>query len=656
VPSRTRIAAALGALMLPGLAYAQAPGKQVADTAVFDGVKVVVQESAHDNEGNEKFEVALTDPRQRIDLGSILTIRFLPQVADGRAAPDERWEQISKALQQLGDLQAEYLRLAERAKPLGTAPDADFRAAVQSQNKRVSELLQQLTDPKSGVLTRESLNTSVAAGEGNIWEILISAVNSEKQKLYANARTAPPKPAAFVVVRGYRLPKGSGETHRVHVNGYDNLQSRSIVEADLQRGLPSARELARLQAQLAGSQLVADAVSEIQDNGDKIRSRLRQLIDDTGAALKAQLDAYVALAGRFDGADDLLVELRGLVNNTKANDIAARIDTLRTQAKNLRQAAEPLIKRLEPLRDGAASARVTDIIALFQAIEALRTYLPTLSAGVDTLGNEIGRLPGDLEALIAELGQQASQKLRTDADKLSGNLKAFATAAGKNLLAELPKTKKAIDDLLPQLAGLLEPKDSTVAIAAVSQSGDVIPRPLDKLLEGTIDLRSTDIELGDKLDLRVSFVGAKADGSANLEDELRQFIYTAAVVHTGWYREFSGDLIFARALKGDSRSFKPNVAASMEWHYFDRQSPDGLLNNLNPGFGLHAANLDQSSSQNVELGAGVNGSLFGGLLRIGYGWNLSVSSHRQYAWIGLGLFGALNKLNVVESPPRPTEQ
>jgi hypothetical protein len=48
----------------------------------------------------------------------------------------------------------------------------------------------------------------------------------------------------------------------------------------------------------------------------------------------------------------------------------------------------------------------------------------------------------------------------------------------------------------------------------------------------------------------------------------------------------------------------------------------------------------------------VNASVFGGLLRVGYGWNLSVSSHRQYVWIGLGLFGALNRLNVADSPPK----
>jgi hypothetical protein len=281
----------------------------------------------------------------------------------------------------------------------------------------------------------------------------------------------------------------------------------------------------------------------------------------------------------------------------------------------------------------------------------LQKDLPALRDGVGTLGDTIRSLLVDLEGLATETGQQVVAKLRGDARKFSGDLKSLRTAAGEDLLTELPKTRDAIDLLLPQLGSLQDKKAPLVASESLGQSSEVIPRPLDKLIDGTLDLRRTDVEAGDRLELQVSFVGAR-EGAPDLGDERKQFNYTADVVHTGWYRQFSGDLIFARALKGDAKSFKPNVAASMEWHFYDRDRPDGFLNRLNTGFGLHAANLDQSGSQNVELGAGVNASVFGGLLRVGYGWNLSVSSHRQYVWIGLGLFGALNRLNVADSPPK----
>ena len=122
--------------------------------------------------------------------------------------------------------------------------------------------------------------------------------------------------------------------------------------------------------------------------------------------------------------------------------------------------------------------------------------------------------------------------------------------------------------------------------------------------------------------------------------------FDGETVLTGWHRRYSGDVIFARATSGPgSDAYKPNAAVSLEWHYFDRSKQDGWWNGLDPGFGFHAANLDQNPDQTVELGAGVNMSLWNGLIRIGYGYNLSVTEDRPYFWIGFGLFGMLNRLN-----------
>jgi hypothetical protein len=64
---------------------------------------------------------------------------------------------------------------------------------------------------------------------------------------------------------------------------------------------------------------------------------------------------------------------------------------------------------------------------------------------------------------------------------------------------------------------------------------------------------------------------------------------------------------------------------------------------------FHAANLDQNPNQTVELGAGVNVSVWNGLIRLGYGYNLSVQEDRPYVWIGFGLFGMPNRLNDLPS-------
>jgi hypothetical protein len=186
-----------------------------------------------------------------------------------------------------------------------------------------------------------------------------------------------------------------------------------------------------------------------------------------------------------------------------------------------------------------------------------------------------------------------------------------------------------------------------MSIAGILKPGEpgTIPRPLDNLEDAILDLRRSGITVGDSVEVEVGFINKNSPNA--LPEKTIQ--YSGQAVLAGVHRQFSGDMIFARSVRGTgSDEFKPNVGVSAEWHSYDRSSPDGFWNWLDPGIGLHAANLDQSPDQTVELGAGVNMSLWGGLLRVGYGWNLSVNKDREYYYVGFGLFGLLNQLNNVK--------
>ena len=183
------------------------------------------------------------------------------------------------------------------------------------------------------------------------------------------------------------------------------------------------------------------------------------------------------------------------------------------------------------------------------------------------------------------------------------------------------------------------------AASAFDPAVQVVAVSLEQAKDTQIDLRRSGIALGDDIEVKVNFKAGQ--GSAARDKTLT---YTGEAVLTGLHRRYSGDVIFTRARNGPgSDSYKPNAAVTLEWHHFSRKERYKFLNWLDPGAGFHAANLDQNQDQTVELGAGVNLSVWNGLIRIGYGYNLSVKQDRPYYWIGFGLFGMLNRLNDLPS-------
>lgn len=120
----------------------------------------------------------------------------------------------------------------------------------------------------------------------------------------------------------------------------------------------------------------------------------------------------------------------------------------------------------------------------------------------------------------------------------------------------------------------------------------------------------------------------------------------------GFHRKFDATLMFARGLRGDdeAREWKPNVAATVHWHYRSRKEENcfqKFWNTVNPGLGFHLASLDQGD-ENIEFGLGASLSLFDGLLSGGFGYNLSNDEH-PYVYVGINLLETLNQAKKLKN-------
>ena len=60
------------------------------------------------------------------------------------------------------------------------------------------------------------------------------------------------------------------------------------------------------------------------------------------------------------------------------------------------------------------------------------------------------------------------------------------------------------------------------------------------------------------------------------------------------------------------------------------------MNFNDPSFDLSTEKFVNTSGTNVQIGAGVVGSLFDNKLQISYGWNLNVEKRRSYFGVGFG--------------------
>ncbi|HET7107502.1 MAG TPA: putative Ig domain-containing protein [Candidatus Acidoferrum sp.] len=226
----------------------------------------------------------------------------------------------------------------------------------------------------------------------------------------------------------------------------------------------------------------------------------------------------------------------------------------------------------------------------------------------------------------------------------------------RETIAESPKTethsKAEWDDIFEQQIVTLAAKRRKAAFDQLKKL----------LATGSISLATNQVKDGDRLTLTVESVPADGSGGGI------PVVFEISIKKFGAKIQWSPSLLFVRRLGVTDAEASPpagsttaplnriNFAPSpgmtfgiayfrrgdTNWKKFTRALGPGLgmnvtfMNYNDPSFDLTTTQFTNTTGTNVQVGAGIIGSLFDNKLQVSYGWNLNVERRRTYFAVGFG--------------------
>jgi hypothetical protein len=572
-------------------------------------------------------DAALPDRKQEVDTRSTLRLTFdvPPDEQALRASPE--WARIENTLTELQNLLTEYRAISAEVARL---PETEFEgtAAFQERVGKFANMQQRFTNALVGTVKAPGL---VARGEllpmmrqeGGLWRGFQVRLESELAALEQRAREFTAKEDEVLVTVRARLEPEVGPPQWLQVPGY--WESNGDEPADVENS--SSAELRKLRAEFAAAKDVAAMIDELRATGSLVLSDLGGLLDAARADVekrwrelvlrrKELLDQLLAGAP----ADDAAISDDERAFWTALAAWRAQFDESETRWRSLFDAAKDgtLVERLDEVLAALAGAKEELERLGGLAADVASKLAPALTAMAESETKTL------LASVRADLGER--WKLGVDA-----------------LLAKLPATAKALEDLKPFFS------QGNQVLAGVDglpkDVGSAIPHPPADLPDIDLDLTRQPITPGDRLALEIAFFDRgeyEAAEVAGKSAKPREVVaYTNDAIKSGWI--WSGDVLFVRSFDGADH-FESTAAVSYERHWRDRDDPRSWLNRLDPGLGFHAAALNLDPNETAEFGVGVNGSLFGGLLRAGVGYDVSIDADQEYWYFGFGLISALQQV------------
>ncbi len=437
-----------------------------------------------------------------------------------------------------------------------------------------------------------------------------------------------------------RLEPRVGEPKWIHVPDYDLLPEgklEPIPRASL-RLAPQEERFLSMAWETNGK--VVEAFRTIAERGPEIRDELRALVDSSDAIFELTTSIAKELATRVGSLDSVIAGLRhraGVAGEeaARARDLRALADSLEAFQRDFRR-LRSMLEYVSELRSDLASGRFVDPTTAFLAPDGILSRLQSASESLltaETLIKDWGSRATRVRDLVAGLGTTLAEEIR------AGVL--------------IPELESAVDSLrqrLPTLSTAVATIVEVVRLGASFHGATVTAGGIeDKLLrhewaEGPpaiIELRRVGLLPGDAVSIRMNVFDQKSGKEVHRED------WDVRAELIGWRRRISSHFVFSRPRDGtgEGTKWKPNVAALANWSYYKR-NPHGLWcfwNGLGLGAGIHLASLDQGDDS-VEFGVGGNFVVWNGLVSAGYGYNLSVSSEREYYLLGVDLFDVLNAM------------
>ena len=597
------------------------------------GVELTLMEIARDGQFLLPPDSQTPGRTKRAALSSKLRLSFdVPPSPDALVELPE-WQALEEALVTLNRVIDDIRALNARARTLTGQTEADKEAWREELRRHDQEVL---------ALDRYVLGTGGPEGARGIvspeealrirdrsrdkWGDFGRAINAERLRLETLAREFARESDDYEVrVRALLVPE-LGDRQLLQVPDYYELE-----EDALESRLNSTQaQAAKLRAGFEAAQAVSGGFREAKLKGSaaveswktEMKAALQGVLDDLEAFLRgAENEVKTLLAGEFVGAD--------LSGTKKAVQEALRD----VQAEV--QAVVEIVTLLRAFFADLKEGRFAGLLDLHDRSEELQAKVLALQA---RMTNDWPRILGELEtsaaAYVAELAR-------------SGLETAFGASARSTLLApfaslqaRLPATTTAILNLY----GTYQKVRQAVSLSEPLEDHDAaVPRPLDDLPPAEIDLKQNPVTNGDEIKLEVElWRRGESRTAGNVPVETVR--YTTELVQAGWI--WSGDVIFTKPTAGGD--FIANAAVSREWRSYERDDPYSLWNRLDPRFGFHAAQLNQDPDETFEIGIGVNASLWGGLIRVGSGYNVNATDDEVYWYFGFGLIASLNQLGELD--------
>ena len=376
----------------------------------------------------------------------------------------------------------------------------------------------------------------------------------------------------------------SGATRRLHLDGYDDLQTgepipfprfQVAMSERTQRELESAQQF---QAIVESPEVLK---AELEAAVRAVRVMVTSLTQAIGTDVLQRALARLELD--LAGADSVLIQVREARRAVEALSSVPEVDTADDMALLL-----TLVGRFE--------------IEISRLLTAVATGGPILSRLADTLRARISAptFPAEVHAAVIEALEATAAALRDDhaVQQIVDRIRGVATTLGL--------TRRVLD--------------GGRAVNAVARRVDS-NTPLDTFL----DLKTAgERHPGDRVDVRARVVLESADGR---QSAIAQARHTVRLRVRGFYVETRGVLMFTdpRSRRISGSSFEPTLGLSYLAHYgwMDQRFWNDFLN---PGVGLAVALLDHDPRRDFELGLAATVSLFRDLVHVGYGRNLQAQA------------------------------
>jgi hypothetical protein len=181
-------------------------------------------------------------------------------------------------------------------------------------------------------------------------------------------------------------------------------------------------------------------------------------------------------------------------------------------------------------------------------------------------------------------------------------------------------------------------------VANPPMSPDARPVALADARVGTLRLEGKVADRADRLLLEVELLEDPPAGGVGGATSKGRITKEFTIERFGWSDDLSPHLAFvkrrgARAAGEPDVNYQPLPIVAWTRHFRPRPAAepgfwDGLAAATHPGFGLSAAALD-FENKGVQLGVGVQLSLFDDFFFVGYGYNVQAGD--PYFYFGLGL-------------------